>query len=271
MTWGAERDKQRQVTTARPLVFGILPFMTPVAIFTRFAPLRDYLSQQIQMSMFLETSPNFSAHLSRISQRRYDLLVTAPHFVPLAIDTTYYHVVAKSLDNIATCIVVKPNSAIQELSDLSGKSIAIPPETAMVTMVGREMFRDAGLIGEKTPQYMSFLTHNAAYEALTGQQIFAAVVSSNVLTTVSTTDYRRLACRDSFSSLGVLISTELPPLLQQQLTTAFLEIDKNPQGLTVLKTMKYTGFKVSENADFQAMRPYADRLQELELMSTPSP
>ena len=55
---------ERDATTEAPnqksyLTFGFLPMESPVALFKRFAPLRDYLSAQIQQEIRMETAKKF--------------------------------------------------------------------------------------------------------------------------------------------------------------------------------------------------------------------
>ena len=68
------------------LVFGFLPMQSPVTLFKRFAPLRDYLSIQIQREIRMESAKSFEEFSRRTAQRRYDIVFTAPHMALQALD-----------------------------------------------------------------------------------------------------------------------------------------------------------------------------------------
>ncbi|ALG68844.1 phosphate/phosphite/phosphonate ABC transporter substrate-binding protein [Beggiatoa leptomitoformis] len=271
--WGIPNQVNGEQGKPRPLIFGILPFMSPITMFNRFAPLRDYLSHQTHYLFLLETAPNFAEHLSRLSQRRYDLVLTAPHIIPLAIESKDYQVIAVSRDPIIACVIVTPESPIHTLLELAQKKVAIPPETSLITMIGRDMLMNVGLIAEKTPQYINFPSHNAAYQAVLGGQVDAAIVSINTLpsTTVAEKKFREISQHKIMNSIGFLVAKDLPIELQEQLKNIVLNMEKESQGIVTLTAIKYTGFQNSQNIDFDDMQHYAKRLKELELMPNPSP
>jgi phosphonate transport system substrate-binding protein len=67
------------------LTLGYFPLISTVALFKRFAPLRDYLAESLGRPVILQTAKDFSTFLERSDDRAYDILVTAPHFAVRAV------------------------------------------------------------------------------------------------------------------------------------------------------------------------------------------
>ena len=145
------------------VILGILPFRSPVALLKRFAPLRDHLQQKLGVPVFLETASNFDEFVMRTHARRYDFVITAPHFTLLALDSGKYDVKATYLKPLAAGISVRRDSNIRYLNQLEGKKISTPPEIAIITMAGKNHL-EKHLKTE--PQYLSFKSHNASLDAI---------------------------------------------------------------------------------------------------------
>ena len=90
----AEPAPQHAAPSDPVLSFGILPFQSPVTLFKRFAPLRDYLSRTLGRTVVIETAKDFPEFIERLGERKYDLVLTAPHIALLALDQGRYAPVA---------------------------------------------------------------------------------------------------------------------------------------------------------------------------------
>ena len=176
MAMADERDATTQALNQKGyLTFGFLPMESPVALFKRFAPLRDYLSAQIQQEIRMETAKNFSEFSRRTSQRQYDIVFTAPHMALQALDANDYELAATFTKPLKSVFVVQEKSSIQKLEDLQGKTIATPADQAIVTMVAKEYLASKSI---EDVVYSTYQTHNAAYSAVLGGEVDAAVISN---------------------------------------------------------------------------------------------
>lgn len=242
----------------RPLIMGVLPFMSPIALFKRFAPLRDYLGTKIGRTVLLETAKDYPAFVRRANERRYDILLTAPHFVLLALDSGKYRVQATYSKPLAAIVLVRKSGNIRHLSDLAGKVVATPPPEAIITVIGRNLLTRAGLTGPRAPLYRNYPSHNAAYNAVIGGDADAAITTINVLqeAVADTRALRVLARSRNFPALGILTARDLPASLQQRIGRTFINMTHSAQGRAVLKQIAYPGYRPAQAAEFETLRPY---------------
>lgn len=249
---------------ARPLVLGILPFISSIALFKRFAPLRDYLSRQTGRPVLLETARDYPEFVRRTAERRYDLVITAPHFVALALDSHAYEVHATYAERLAAVVVVPTGSDIDDPSDLIDRAVATPPEQAIVTWVGAAMIQRHVEAGAG-PQYRTYQSHNAAYSAAAAGEVSAAVVSISLIdpAKLANDGLRELARSQAFPAMGILMAADLTPALRAQLTAILVEMTGNSPGRAVLKQISYGGYRRSDASEFDALREYLPRVQQL--------
>ena len=95
--------------TARPLVFGFLPIVSPEKLVRRFEPLVDHLAEALGVSIVMETAPDYAEFLRRThGEKRYDFLFTAPHFYYLAQREAGYRVVARADGPLMKAVIAIP-------------------------------------------------------------------------------------------------------------------------------------------------------------------
>ncbi len=237
------------------LTFGFLPMESPVALFKRFAPLRDYLSTQIQQDIRLETASNFRQFAERTAQRQYDIVFTAPHMALSALDGDKYELAATFTKPLQSVFVVKGKSTIHDVKGLEGVTIATPPESAIVTMVGRKYLDEQGL---KAVRYKTYRTHNAAYSAVLGGEVEAAIIA-NFIAMKAITDNAALkivAQSESFPGVGILVAKDLSDTLKRDIKKAIWGMKELPHGRSVLATVAQPGYVKADKQQFEVLRPF---------------
>lgn len=246
------------------LKFGLLPFASPVALFERFAPLRDYLNFHLGTGFALETARDFSVHVQRIEAGDYDLVLTAPHFVPIALDAGHYQLLAAYMEDLATVYLVASDDPATRLSDLAGRRIGTPPPEALITLVGEDHLLDILGSNAPVPDFVSFPSHNAAIHAITSGLVDAAAVSINVarLEINAGAPVRILDETPSFPGVGILAHLRLPDELRAGLRETLITMHEREDGSDVLRQMLYPGYKAATPEDYEAFRSILPRVRE---------
>lgn len=257
----------------RPLTMGILPFMSPIALLKRFAPLRDYLSRQLDRPVLLETAYDFPAFFRRTLQQRYDIVYTAPHFVPPALASGAYTLQATYARPLSAVLLVRTDGPIAEVADLAGRVIATPPPEALVTIVGRAMLDKSGLTGKRAPLYRNYRSHNAAYQAVEGGEAAAAVVTVNIVSApeLERADLRILARSADLPAVGLLTAANLPKSLQHRIGTALVALRDSDAGRSVLRSIRIppSGYRWANSAEFGPLTKYLPECVQHQSASSP--
>lgn len=243
---------------AEPLAFGVFPVVSAVALFKRFAPLAEYLSQGLGRALVMETAKDFPTFFARTAERRYDVVVTAPHFTLAAADSGRYRVVARVSSELVGLVVVPEDSPARSLADLAGKTIATPPASALITKAGIEFLSDSGLNGERAPRYEAYNSHNAAYEAALGGLADAAVCSNNAVGAALERGLplRVIAQAPALPNQAVLVAADLPPEIGDRLQGLLVSMTESEQGRAVLSRLEFDGYRPASAEDYEILRPY---------------
>lgn len=249
-----------------PLILGILPFESSIALFKRFAPLRDYLSEQLHQPVLLETARDFPEFILRTQARQYDMVITAPHFTLLALDSGHYEVRGTYVKPLAANIVVRDGSPINKIEQLAGMRVATPPKVAIITLLGKHFLASHGLTGPRTPNYIAFRSHNASHQAVLGGQADAAIISINVyrLARKQGAALHPIARTSDIPGMGLLVATNLPQSVRDTFESAMINMHNTAAGRHALKIMAYPGYKSATRQDFEAARPYLEAYQQLQ-------
>ena len=242
----------------KPLIMGVFPIVTSGVLFKRFAPLKDYLAKQLGQDIVLQTAKDFPTFVQRTAERRYDIVVTAPHFSLLAADSGDYQIVVRPKKNLESLLVVAKNSKITNVSQLSGKLIATPPKPALTTRSGKDHLESMGLVGENSPSYRAYKTHNAAYQSVIGNDSAAAIVSNNILSKALKrgVPLRVIDKLPPLPAMATLVATNLNEKFAIDVEKALVTMTESEQGLTVLKKVGFPGYLSAGVDDYEIVRPY---------------
>lgn len=235
------------------LVFGVLPFMTTVTLFQRFAPLRDHLARATGRPVFMETAPDLERFDRRTRQRAYDLVLTAPHLVPAALDSGHYELVAKPARPLAAHIMVRNDNPARDLGDLSGRILAHAPADALIPALGRALFADI----EPPPRFRSYPSHNGAYAALLEGDADAVIIGSYLVPKAVREDgLRELAHSDAYPGLALLVARDLPAELRARIRPALLDLSASDRGRALLRRIRMPGFVPARPEAFEPLRRF---------------
>ena len=240
------------------LTLGYFPLISTVALFKRFAPLRDYLSESLGRPVILQTAKDFPTFVERSDDRAYDILVTAPHFAVRASDSGEYRIRATLVEDVQQLVVVREDSEIRGVTELAGKTIATPPRRALMTMMGVQHMIDAGLAGDKAPTYMEFTSHNAANEALVANEVDAAIASSNIIRkAIERGELLRIISRGlQLPNMATMVATDLDDDIGQQLVDILVGMHDSEEGREALEQIRFSGYRPVNAADYEPARPY---------------
>jgi len=114
-------------------IFGVHPLHNPQRLQEVFAPLMDYLSDNVPGAQFkLEASRNYASYDKKLYSNQFHFSLPNPFQTINAIDRGY-KVFGKMADdeNFRGIILVRKDSGIEKVTDLIGKPVSYPAPTAL--------------------------------------------------------------------------------------------------------------------------------------------
>jgi len=160
-----------------PVRVGVLPYLSPKALMTTWAPLVEYLETILNRPAQLVTAPDFATFAARSLADQYDIVLTAPHFAVLIVRKRGYRPLVMFAKELYGDVVVARHAGYRSLSDLKHQIVVMPDRLAIVSALGEQLFRRTGIdvYHDLSIQYVS--SHNDAMMAVVQGRAAAAVTA----------------------------------------------------------------------------------------------
>jgi len=244
---------------SRPIIFGILPFVSAEQLVIRFSPLVNYLSTHLQVPVRIETAPDFIEFARRTHEdNRYDILFTAPHFFPLAQSKAGYRLIA-GVDSpgMWAVIVVPVDSEIKTLDELSGKRLATVPPSSLATLLVRKYLFDNGINPDTDITMISTPSHDASllssYHGVTDAS--ALMHPPYLAASEKVREKMRIIARtQSAPHIPISVNRDMSEACKQQITDLLLTMGNTDEGKKVLSHNRFSGFKKTSPEDYEQVR-----------------
>jgi phosphonate transport system substrate-binding protein len=247
-----------------PIVFGILPFVSAEQIVIQFSPLAHYLSGKLQVTVRIETAPDFAEFARRTNEdRRYDILFTAPHFYSSASSMGGYRLIA-SVDSpgMWAVIVVPKESGIYSLVDLVGKRLATVPPLGLATLLVRKHLQDAGIDPDVDITMISTPSHNASllssYHGVTDASALMQppykAASEKVRKSM-----RIIARTQTTPHIPVSVGARINDECAAKIADLLLKLKTTPDVKNVLKHNNFSGFKKASPREYEKLGELLDK------------
>lgn len=165
------------IAESLPLEIGLVPNISPRALFKAYQPMREYLEKKLQRPVRLYTAPDFKEFFLRTVKGEFDIVVTPPHFARAAqVEAGYIPLLQYQTDLIA--IVVAPVGGVKELEALRGKRLAVSGDVALATLLAERALMKRGLKMGVDVVVHHHSAHNNAVLSLKRGEADAAVIGS---------------------------------------------------------------------------------------------
>jgi len=260
----AATDENRNCQEYGPLVFGILPFISAEQLVFRFTPLVNYLSENLQVPVRLETAPDFIAFARRTHEEsHYDILFTAPHFYTRANQKAGYRLIA-SVDSpeMWAVIVVPKQSEIHTLQDLEGKRLATVPPLGLATLLVRKTLFEAGIDPDVDLDMVVTPTHDASllssYHGVTDAS--ALMQPPFEAASKKVQDSMRLIARtESTPHIPISVAPWLGEACAAEIAELLINMGSTPEGKAVLQHNRFTGYRKGDPSIYESLNELLSR------------
>lgn len=156
--------------------FGVFPQLSARTLAETYQPLTNFLGSSLGQPANLESAPDFFTFHKRTLDGEYDLVLTAPHMAWLAWKEGGYTPILTYTEPARGFLVVRADSPYRQLTDLRGKTIAIPDPNAVINIRMEKILANAGLVMGRDVLVAEVGSHTNAAMHVTEKQADAAIV-----------------------------------------------------------------------------------------------
>lgn len=245
-----------QAQEARPLLFGVLPYLSTRILITTYSPLAAYLEHRLGRPVSLQTAPDFDTFTSRAFAGEYDLLLIAPHYARLAEVDYGYIPLLRHRNDIRCYLMVPREQPLASLEQLRGQTVAIHERSAMVPMLGLNWLAEKGLVAERDFRVVENVTQSSALQSVVSGKARAAIVSHSTVAQAPA-DLReatRIAGEcPSAPGLALMAHNRLPPAERQRIKEVLNAFEQTPEGKVFFDISTHGGYREPTPADARLM------------------
>ena len=244
-----------------PLRLGVFPYISAEQLVQLYQPLRDYLQTETGQPIRLLSAPDFRQFIQRTGDGRYDIVITAPHLGRRAQQQHGYHWIGFT-GNRSTAVFVAPrNGPVQQLRDLAGRRLALPPRVAIVHQLALEKLESLDLGSRVTP--VTFPSHDRALYALLHAKTDAAAIGRPTWLRYAAPDkdsLRVIGEGEEIPGFAVLFNARMPPELGARLREAFYRFGQSPAGKKWFESTGLQDIRPPRKTELQRLDHYLGRI-----------
>ena len=236
------------------LKFGIVPQSSGSKLAQLWTPILIYLQEKTGYELEFATARNIPTFEKRLQDGKYDIAYMNPYHYTQFNSVAGYQAFAKAKEKrLKGIIVVQKDSQYRELKDLAGLEMAFPSNAFAATQVPRAFFNQLGI--SIVPKYVS--SHDSVYRNVAKGRYPAG---GGVMRTFNNTNkefrdnLRILWTSEGFTPHAFAAHPRVNSEAVQRLQQAMLEMDQDPVGQRLLKSIRLKGIESGEDRDWNDVR-----------------
>jgi len=235
--------------------FGIVPQQAASKLARLWSPILKRVSEKSGYKVVFKTAKNIPTFEKVLATGGYDLSYMNPYHYTVFSQNPGYRAFAKQADKrIRGIVVVRKDSPVKNLKDLSGSQLAFPaPAAFAASVLPRAKLSNDGI--PFTAKYVS--SHDSVYRSV-AKGLFKA--GGGIQRTFGNVDEKTrnqlkvLWKTDGFTPHAFATHPNVPKEAARAIEKAFLDLNADAEGLKLLKSINFKGIEAAGNADWDDVR-----------------
>lgn len=238
----------------RVVTFGVLNQQSPALTAERWNPILQYLAAKTGASFQLRMGKTVQETDAMMGRGEFDFMFTNHNFQSEYVGVGYRVIARWAGEPIHGVIAVAPESAIQNLADLAGKTVAFPSNDAFVAYAVQVVaLKKAGV----KVQELFAGNQEGGLAQLKARRVEAAAVNSRFLAQYMEREkvqFRSIWESEAYPDLAIIVHPRVAGALADQVRTALLGMKKDPAAAEILARAKSRGFDGASDRDYAGVR-----------------
>lgn len=248
----------------------IHPLHNPAKLIAAYQPLVDYLNGRLRGArLVMEASRDYATFERKIADRSVEFLLPNP-WQTLQAMKAGYHVIAMAgePEDFRGLLVVRRDSGLAKPTDLKGRSVSYPSSTAMAACIMPQSFLHRhGLDVNSDLENLYVGSQESAI-----MNVFLGLSQAGATWPPPWRAFQKAHPHES-AQLKVLWETEslvnnsvmarddVPPSVRDSVRTLLVDLDRAPEGRSILAGMETARFLAASDEDYEVVRLYVARFE----------
>lgn len=241
------------VNAQEAITFGVVPQQSASKLATQWLPIMEYLATESNVSIRFATKPSIPEFEVELGKQSYDIAYMNPYHYTVFSQNNGYRAIAKAQDKmIRGIVVVRKDSGIEDMSELSDTSMAFPsPAAFAATILPRAFLKLSDIT--VTPTYVR--SHDSVYLNV-AKGLFPAgggVMRTYRAMEPSITEQLKILWEsDGYTPHAIAVSSSMPEETKRKLQHALLTLSQDKPEL--LSPLRIKGFVAANDHDWDDVR-----------------
>lgn len=247
------------------------PLHNPAKLIATYQPLIDYLNREIPGVRFeLEASRDYASFEDKVRTKLPDLLLPNPWQTLQAVKTGYSVIaMAGSPEGFKGVFIVRKDRTIRNPSDLKGKIVSYPSQTALAACIMPQSFlhqQGINVTKDIINQYVGS-QESAIMNVYHGLSDAGATWPLPWRTFQKEHPEKAAQLRVAWETPHLvnnsfMVRGNMPQQLVHQLRTNLVRLSDTAEGRKLLDGIGITGFIPAKDQDYQVVQTYIDRFEK---------
>lgn len=245
----------QSLAQAESITFGIVPQQSAKTLARLWTPIFTYLSEKTGEDIRFRTAQDIPTFEKRLVAGEYDIAYMNPYHYTVFHQIPGYEAIARQKGKrIQGIMVVHKDSPFNELKELNGKKLAFPsPAAFAASVIPRAQMALQGM--EIQPKYVS--SHDSVYLGVL-RGFFSS--GGGIMRTFNNTDpavreqLRVLWKTPTYTPHAIAVHPRVNANKVAKIKQALLNMNDDPEGQALLKTISFKGIELAENDDWDDVR-----------------
>lgn len=245
------------------LSMGIFPYFDSSRLAALHKPLKNHLAQGVEQSIRLRSAPSFKAFKQRTAEKRYDIVVTAPHLGRVAELKAGYQWLAFTSNFSHAVFVSHHNHGVTSIEELKGKTLALPPKGTIIHHLALATLEARGFTPGKDVSILTLSSHNNAMLAALRGDAEAAAFGRPTWRRYKAPDKENLlmlGTSENIPGFAILVHPRLGQALINKLSESLFEFPETEAGKHYFQATGLDGVRSVSDKDMQQMDNYLSRI-----------
>lgn len=245
----------RSETPQEGYAFGIAPTQSATELAKRWTPVMQHLTEKSGISLQFKTGKDIPTFHHQMREGAYDFAYINPYHYLVSHKSAGYNAFAREKEGkLVGILVVKKGGAIENVSQLNGKTVAFPAANAIAaTWLPMRMLQEKN--ATVTPQYVNSM--ESVYRSVAKGLFPAGGGTVQTLTTLDPEVKNQLHVlwtSEALPPFTFAVHPRVPKEVVAKVQKALDEMDTHPEGFALLKAINFKGMEPANDADYDAMR-----------------
>ncbi|MBA4177694.1 MAG: hypothetical protein C0505_14230 [Leptothrix sp. (in: Bacteria)] len=226
------------------LRLGVMPFLAARQLAEQFGPALPKLTRGAGRPVQLRTASSYGSFAEAIERHDYELILIQPFDYAFAARHGYRPLVGM-VNRLQGSFFVSEGGPVRAVTDLRGKTVAMPPAGSALGRLGLQALRDAGLDPDADVRVDHRHTHDGCLQQVKSGQAAACVTTPITLAIVHpslSAGLRPVGQTSSVPGVLFMVHARVPADMADRLSAEIIGWKDSSEGQAVLRAMRLGRF-----------------------------